>query len=118
MQLNVWTGRSGTGKTHQMIKQMTDAMIQDPLGDDIIFLTPTQNTFQYEQAFVRNPQLKGSIRTSVFGFERLSWRVLSEEGGLIEQQISDEALAMLTYHLLHKNKKQLNLYQSTALVIK
>ena len=113
MQLNVWTGRSGTGKTHQMIKQMTDAMIQDPLGDDIIFLTPTQNTFQYEQAFVRNPQLKGSIRTSVFGFERLSWRVLSEEGGLIEQQISDEAVAMLTYHLLHKNKKQLNLYQST-----
>nr|WP_263313863.1 helicase-exonuclease AddAB subunit AddB [Mammaliicoccus sp. Marseille-Q6498] len=113
MQLNVWTGRSGTGKTSQMIQQMTEAMIDNPLGHPIIFLTPTQNTFQYEQAFVRNPKLKGSIRTSVFGFERLSWRVLSEEGGLIEQQISDEALAMLTYHLLHTHKQELNLYQST-----
>lgn len=113
MQLNVWTGRSGTGKTRQMIEQMTEGMIENPLGDPIIFLTPTQNTFQYEQAFVRNPKLKGSIRTSVFGFERLSWRVLSDEGGLIEQQISDEALEMLTYHLLHTHKKQLNLYQST-----
>src|SRR5690606_28933820 len=70
-------------------------------------------TFQYEQAFVKNPNLKGSIRTSVFGFERLSWRVLSDEGGLVEQQISDEALEMLTYHLLHTHKNQLNLYQST-----
>lgn len=113
MQLNVWTGRSGTGKTSQMIQHMTEEMIGDPLGNPIIFLTPTQNTFQYEQAFVRNPKLKGSIRTSVFGFERLSWRVLSEEGGLIEQQISDEALEMLTYHLLHTHKQQLNLYQST-----
>lgn len=113
MQLNVWIGRSGTGKTNQMLNQMTEAMIEDPLGDPIIFLTPTQNTFQYEQAFVKNPNLKGSIRTSVFGFERLSWRVLSDEGGLVEQQISDEALEMLTYHLLHTHKKQLNLYQST-----
>ena len=64
MQLNVWTGRSGTGKTRQMIEQMTEGMIENPLGDPIIFLTPTQNTFQYEQAFVRNPKLKGSIRTS------------------------------------------------------
>lgn len=113
MQLKVWTGRSGTGKTTEMIKEMTDEMLSNPLGNPIIFLTPTQNTFQYEQAFVRNPELKGSIRTSVFGFERLSWRVLSEEGGLIEQQISDEALAMLTYHLLHVHKNDLNLYQST-----
>lgn len=113
MQLNVWTGRSGTGKTRSMIQYMTEQMKSNPLGDPIIFLTPTQNTFQYEQAFVRNAELKGSIRTSVFGFERLSWRVLSDEGGLIEQQISDEALAMLTYHLLHTHKAQLNLYSST-----
>ena len=53
-------------------------MKQDPLGDPIILIAPTQSTFQLEQAFVNDSELHGSLRTEVLHFERLSHRVFKK----------------------------------------
>lgn len=81
MELNAYIGRAGTGKSHKMIETIKADMKQDPLGDPIVLIAPTQNTFQLEQAFVNDPELNGSLRTEVLHFERLSYRVFQEVGG-------------------------------------
>jgi ATP-dependent helicase/nuclease subunit B len=112
MELNAYIGRAGTGKSHKMIETIKADMKQNPLGDPIVLIAPTQNTFQLEQAFVNDPELNGSLRTEVLHFERLSYRVFQEVGGLMEEQLSKAATQMMIYDIIQQHKNDLKLYQS------
>lgn len=68
------------GKSYKMLEEICQEMKERPLGDPIVLIAPTQNTFQLEQAFVNDPELNGSLRTEVLHFERLSYRVFQEVG--------------------------------------
>ena len=50
MEFNTYIGRAGTGKSTAMLTQIKNKMKQDPLGDPIVLIAPTQSTFQLEQA--------------------------------------------------------------------
>ena len=80
MEFNAFIGRAGTGKSYKMLEEIRQEMKERPLGDPIVLIAPTQNTFQLEQAFVNDPELNGSLRTEVLHFERLSYRVFQEVG--------------------------------------
>ncbi|VEG64941.1 putative ATP-dependent nuclease subunit B [Staphylococcus condimenti] len=111
-QLNAYIGRAGTGKSHAMLNEIKTKMKQDPLGDPIIIIAPTQSTFQLEQDFVKDPELNGSLRTEVLHFERLSHRIFQEIGGLTEEYASKGALEMMIFDILQAHRSELNLYQS------
>ena len=106
MELNAYIGRAGTGKSHKMIETIKADMKQDPLGDPIVLIAPTQNTFQLEQAFVNDSELNGSLRTEVLHFERLSYRVFQEVGGLMEEQLSKAATQMMIYDIIQQHKNE------------
>lgn len=110
--LNAYIGRAGTGKSHAMLSEIKQKMKQDPLGDPIIIIAPTQSTFQIEQDFVKDPELNGSLRTEVLHFERLSHRIFQEIGGLTEDYVSKGAMEMMVFDILQNHRKELNLYQS------
>ena len=112
MFLDVLYGKAGTGKSYAMLEEIKEKMRENPLGDPIILIAPTQNTFQLEQAFVNDPDLRGSLRTEVLHFERLSHRVFQEVGGLNEEQLSKAATEMMIYDILHEEKSELQLYGS------
>lgn len=112
MELNAYIGRAGTGKSHNIIEEIKNKMKQDPLGDPIVLIAPTQNTFQLEQAFVNDASLYGSLRTEVLHFERLSHRVFQEVGGLTEQQLSKAGTEMMIYDIIQAYQSELKLYQS------
>src|SRR5699024_9487424 len=112
MELNAYIGRAGTGKSYEIIKEIKGKMKQDPLGDPIVLIAPTQNTFQLEQAFVNDSDLSGSLRTEVLHFERLSYRVFQEIGGLMEQQLSKAGTEMLIYDIIQQHQSELKLYRS------
>lgn len=112
MELNAYIGRAGTGKSHEIIEEIKSKMKQDPLGDPIVLIAPTQNTFQLEQAFVNDPELSGSLRTEVLHFERLSYRVFQEVGGLMEQQLSKAGTEMMIYDIIQQHQTELKLYRS------
>lgn len=46
MEFNTYIGRAGTGKSTAMLNQIKNKMKQDPLGDPIVLIAPTQSTFQ------------------------------------------------------------------------
>ncbi|WP_165844700.1 helicase-exonuclease AddAB subunit AddB [Staphylococcus saprophyticus] len=112
MELNAYIGRAGTGKSKAIIEEIKEKMKQDPLGDPIVLIAPTQNTFQFEQAFVNDKTLNGSLRTEVLHFERLSYRVFQEVGGLMEQQLSKAGTEMMIYDIIQQHQSELRLYQS------
>ncbi|MGO3725620.1 3'-5' exonuclease, partial [Staphylococcus carnosus] len=95
-----------------MLDEIKTKMKQDPLGDPIIIIAPTQSTFQLEQDFVKDPELNGSLRTEVLHFERLSHRIFQEIGGLTEEYASKGALEMMIFDILQSHRSELNLYQS------
>lgn len=112
MELNAYIGRAGTGKSKAIIEEIKDKMKQDPLGNPIVLIAPTQNTFQLEQAFVNDKELNGSLRTEVLHFERLSYRIFQEVGGLIEQQLSKAGTEMMIYDIIQQHQSELKLYRS------
>lgn len=114
MEFNTYIGRAGTGKSTAMLNQIKNKMKQDPLGDPIVLIAPTQSTFQLEQAFVNDSELHGSLRTEVLHFERLSHRVFQEVGGLTEQRLSKAALEMMIFHIVQQYESDLKLYGSQA----
>ncbi|MDN6205993.1 MAG: exodeoxyribonuclease V subunit gamma, partial [Staphylococcus simulans] len=95
-----------------MLDEIKQKMKQDPLGDPIIIIAPTQSTFQIEQDFVKDPELNGSLRAEVLHFERLSHRIFQEIGGLTEDYVSKGAMEMMVFDILQDQRKSLNLYQS------
>ncbi|WP_349421143.1 helicase-exonuclease AddAB subunit AddB [Staphylococcus felis] len=105
-------GRAGTGKSMQMLKEIKNQLKEEPLGSPIIVITPMQGTYLYEQAFVNDPILKGSLRAEVLHFERLSHRIFQELGGIQEKRISTIAIEMMIYDILQDEKHQLKLYHS------
>ncbi|KIX90595.1 ATP-dependent DNA helicase [Staphylococcus microti] len=105
-------GRAGTGKSTAMMNEIKDKIHNPPLGDPIIVVTPMQGTYLYEQAFVNDSALKGSLRAEVLHFERLSYRVFQEVGGVHETRLSSTSIEMMIYNILQDVRKQLKLYQS------
>lgn len=114
MELNTYIGRAGAGKTTTMLNEVKEKMKQEPLGDPIILIAPTQSTFQLEQAFVNDPELNGSLRTEVLHFERLSHRIFQEVGSFTEQRLSQAATEMMIYNIVQNKQQELKLYKSQA----
>src|SRR5690606_41160270 len=60
------------------------------------------------------PRLTGMIRTQVFSFTRLAWRVLQETGGASRKHISSTGLNMLIRKIIEDHKDDLRLFRKAA----
>lgn len=77
-------GRAGTGKSTQVLAEIKDKNESTTDRASIIIITPMQGTYLYEQVFVKDTELLGSVRTEVLHFERLGHRIFQEVGGVHE----------------------------------
>lgn len=110
MSLQLIIGRSGSGKSHRILDEITAQMREDPTGPPMILLAPEQGTFQIEQAVLNAPGISGTVRLQVLGFRRLALRVMQETGGSALVPISDEGKKMLLYKIMRRHKEELRLY--------
>ncbi|GIO39100.1 ATP-dependent helicase/deoxyribonuclease subunit B [Paenibacillus antibioticophila] len=110
MSLQLIIGRSGSGKSHQILEDITSQLREDPTGPPMILLAPEQGTFQIEQAILNAPGISGTVRLQVLGFRRLALRVMQETGGAALVPISDEGKKMLLYKIMRRHKDTLRLY--------
>ncbi|MEK3723754.1 helicase-exonuclease AddAB subunit AddB [Paenibacillus sp. FSL H8-0034] len=107
-------GRAGTGKSTYCLRSMTDQLIESPGGRPLILLVPEQATFQAEYALASSPELGGTMRAQVLSFRRLALRIMQEVGGIARLPIDDIGKRLLLHHILHKHRKRLKLFQSSA----
>ncbi|MFY4774271.1 helicase-exonuclease AddAB subunit AddB [Metabacillus sp. RGM 3146] len=103
-------GRSGSGKTTQILNEIRTSLKSQPDGNPILFLVPEQMTFAMEYELVKTPELDGMIRAQVFSFTRLAWRILQETGGISRQHISTTGIQMLLRKIVEEEKQQFHVY--------
>ena len=95
MSLQFYIGKTGTGKTASILDEIRTKLAESPEGPSIIYIVPDQMTFQAELELINTPGLGGMIRTQVFSFSRLAWRILQETGGAGRRHLSKSELIWL-----------------------
>ncbi|HEY4552362.1 MAG TPA: helicase-exonuclease AddAB subunit AddB [Bacillaceae bacterium] len=114
MSLRFVIGRSGTGKTSMFLHEIKDRLMEEPDGAPVIYLVPEQMTFQSEYGLINTPGLSGMIRTQVYSFTRLAWRILQETGGASRTHIASTGLSMLIRKIIEENKDELKLFRQSS----
>ncbi|CAI6017951.1 helicase-exonuclease AddAB subunit AddB [Cohnella sp. JJ-181] len=114
MKLRLIAGRSGSGKSHLIKREIAERIAQDPAGPPLLLIVPEQATFQTEYALAATPGLRGFMRLQVLSFRRLAFRVMQETGGSAVVPIGDNGRSMLIHKALVRRQAELKLYRSGA----
>lgn len=114
MSLRFLLGRSGAGKTSHILDEIRSKLAEDPEGNPIIYLVPDQMTFLSEYKLIKTPGLAGMIRTQVFSFSRLAWRVLQETGGMSRLHLDSVGVNMLIRKIMDDKKEDLKMFRRSA----
>lgn len=114
MSVRVLIGRSGRGKTEFCLNEIRDELRTAPEGDPIIYLVPEQMTFQSEYKLITTPDLGGMIRSQVYSFTRLAWRILQDTGGMNRYHLNSVGISMLIRKIIEEKKDELKLFQRAA----
>lgn len=114
MSLRFILGRSGSGKTTMILDEIREKLMTEPLGHPIILIVPEQMTFLAEYQLINTPNLTGMIRTQVYSFTRLAWRILQETGGISRKYISSTGLNMLIRKMIEDHKAELKIFHRVA----
>ncbi|MGM9955865.1 MAG: helicase-exonuclease AddAB subunit AddB [Peribacillus sp.] len=114
MSLRFLIGRSGTGKTSKVLDEIRNGLMENPEGNPIIYLVPDQMTFLSEYKLIKTPGLEGMIRTQVFSFSRLAWRVLQETGGMSRIHLDSVGVNMLIRKIMEDKKDELKMFRRSA----
>ena len=114
MSVRFLLGKSGTGKTSFILDEIRGKLAENPEGNPIIYLVPDQMTFLSEYKLIKTPGLAGMIRTQVFSFSRLAWRVLQETGGMSRIHLDSVGVSMLIRKIIVEKKEELNVFRRSA----
>lgn len=114
MSLQFILGRSGSGKSHSVLKDIREKLAENPLGSPIIYLVPDQMTFQSEYKLASTSGLNGMMRAQVYSFSRLAWRVLGETGGMTRMHITSTGVRMMLRKIIENNKEELKIFKKAS----
>lgn len=111
MGLRFILGRAGTGKSGRALDEIKAKSNADPQGPPIFYIVPDQMTFQQEYTLFKDKNFQGSIRTQVFSFSRLAWRVLQETGGSVRPFISSVGIQMMLRKIIEEKQGEWRVFQ-------
>ncbi|MBW8350383.1 helicase-exonuclease AddAB subunit AddB [Bacillus sp. IITD106] len=114
MSLRFVIGRSGTGKTTLFLDEIKEKLMKQPDGHPVLYIVPEQMTFLSEYRLINTPGLSGMIRTQVYSFTRLAWRIFQETGGAGRNHLSSVGLNMLIRKIIEDHKDDLKLFKKAA----
>jgi len=106
-------GRTGSGKSHRILKEMATAYEKNKT-DNIILLIPEQYSLEASSDFMEKMGQHGHIHLDVLSFKRLAHRVFEETGATDRVQISDMGKTMLLRRIFEKHASELKVYGRMA----
>ena len=111
MSLRLIYGKSGTGKSEYILKEISNLIDNE---EKIYIITPEQFSFTLETKLLETIKEEAVINAEVLTFNRMAHRVKSEVGGLTKTDLSSYGKSMIIYDILDKNKKELKLLGKSA----
>ena len=79
MSLHIYTGSSGSGKSHLIYTQIIRQSMEHPT-DRFLVIVPEQYSMQTQKELVRLHPRHGILNIDVLSFARLAYRVFAEVG--------------------------------------
>lgn len=112
MSIRLITGRSGVGKTRQILTEIKEKCDEFPQGDPIFVIVPDQMSFHTEYQLLKLSKYPSLMRVQGLSFNRLAYRVLQETGGLSRNHLNDVGLAILLQKVMNEKKGELKVFSS------
>lgn len=111
MSLKILIGAAGSGKSKQLVKEMTERSVQLP--DDTFFaIVPEQATLNMQQSVVRNVRGGATMNIDVVSFNRLAQVIFSDLGMDVSNVLDDTGKVLILRQVLEDCKEDLQVYQS------
>ena len=106
MSLKIIYGKSGTGKSTYIFKEITDKIKKG--NRKIYIITPEQFSFTAEKKLLDSINTNSVVLAEVLTFNRMAYRVIKETGNSNLKNLSQTGKSMLIYSNLSKEKNNLN----------
>ena len=106
-------GRTGSGKTHLMLKQLKQCLDRGE-NRPLIWIVPEQFTLQAERNLVEKLSLPGLLNIEVLSFKRLAYKVLREAGGLTRIHINEQGKNMALRKIIDEGEEYLTIYKNAS----
>lgn len=107
MSLQIIYGRSGTGKSEYIFKQIAKK-IEENTKRKIYIVTPEQFSFTAEKKLLSSISGSAVINAEVLTFGRMAHRVIQEKKRASAKMLSSCGKSMLVYDILSDKKKELS----------
>lgn len=114
MTLQIISGRSGTGKSTYIHKELIENLQSDVLGNPIYMIVPDQMSFTTEFELTNRYEIDGIMRAQVLTFKRLAWFILQRTGGIAKDKMDGFGYRMLIRQVLEEHKQELELFRQAA----
>ena len=104
MGLRIIYGKPGSGKSEFCFSEISKLIEKEK---KIYVITPEQFSFTAEKKLMEAVDKKAVLNAEVITLSRMAYRVISEKIGNNKTSLSKCGKAMLIYHILNSNKKDL-----------
>jgi len=115
MNISVYYGRAGSGKTRAVYERIRQVMTDCP-GEPIILLVPEPATYRVERELAEFMPEKGFTTVRVVGFGRLGYQVYQSIGskGAGQSSLSSFGRSMLLRLVMKRKQKELGLLEQAT----
>ena len=113
MTVTFHVGRSGTGKSEQMMQEVIKELKRDPSGPTIYMIVPDQMSFEMERKMAMVDGLHGSTRIQVLSMRRLAFLMMRDAGVATEQFLDQTGTHLLLRRVVEMNEERLTLFRRT-----
>lgn len=107
--IKFYVGRSGVGKSYQMLKEIKKE-IEQGKNDKLFLIVPEQYTLQGEMDLINKMGLPGLLDFEVISFNRLISRVIETLGGLQTTSINTLGKTMLLRKIFNDHHDELTVF--------
>ena len=109
MSLQLILGRSGSGKSYQLYKEVISKSMDNP-DTNYLVIVPEQFTLQTQKDIVSMHPNRGTMNIDILSFLRLAYRIFDEVGGNDIPVLEDTGKSMVLRKIVANKKKELELF--------
>lgn len=109
MSLQLVIGRSGSGKSYQLYKEIIEKSIHND-STNYFIIVPEQFTLQTQKDIVLMHPLGGTMNIDILSFMRLAYRIFDEVGGNDRPVLEDTGKSMVLRKIVARKRRELELF--------
>jgi ATP-dependent helicase/nuclease subunit B len=109
MSLQLVLGRSGSGKSYKLYKEIIEKSIENE-NTNYLVIVPEQFTLQTQKDIVSLHPNNGTMNIDILSFMRLAYRIFDEVGGNDKPVLEDTGKSMVLRKVVARKRKELELF--------